>query len=152
MKSKYFNEKNIASRIMKMLCLSFSISCCFGISTAYAVNIFTNDAVDNFNNGKYQSNIGTNYILFKNGDVNDNNQSNIKINLEDDVTGNYSGMHISGEPYQPYKPAISFKLNDTVKIKDKIVVGVNPEDTTDEDKMLTITKDEINNLKTLSNQ
>ena len=153
MKSKYFNEKNIASRIMKMLCLSFSISCCFSIPTAHAVNIFTNDAVDNFNNGKYQSNIGTNYILFKNGDVNDNNQSNIKINLEDDITtGNYSGMHISGEPYQPYKPAISFKLNDTVKIKDKIVVGVNPEDTTDEDKMLTITKDEINNLKTLSNQ
>ena len=152
MTNKYFNKNNIASKTMKMLCLAFSMNYVFGISTANAVNIFTNDAVDNFNNGKYQTNTGTNYILFKNGDTDDNNQSNIKINLEDVYYGKYADMHISGEPSQPYKPAISFKLNDTVKIKDKIVVGVNPEDTTDEDKMLTITKDEINNLKTLSNQ
>lgn len=151
--NQYFNQSNIASKIMKMLCVSFSINLLMGISAANAVSIFTPDEINDPSSSPMvnQSHIGTHYILFKNGDVDSNSRSNIQIGMQE-YNENYGSEHVIDQPYQYYKPAVSFKLNDTIKIKEKIVVGVSPDNPSDEEQMLTITKDEINNLKTLSNQ
>ena len=151
--NQYFNQSNIASKIMKMLCVSFSINLLMGIPAANAVSIFTPDEINDPSSSSMpnQSHIGTEYILFKNGDVDSNSCSNIQIGMQE-YNENYGSENVGLEPIQYYKPAVSFKLNDTIKIKEKIVVGVSPDNPSDEDQMLTITKDAINNLKTLSNQ
>lgn len=94
--------------------------------------------------------INTKFLNFKSSDIDpdfgDYENSNIKMKLEEDFRAEIKD--INGD--SAYKPAIKFKLNDTIRIREKIIVGGNPNFLSEDDGKLTITHDEINNIKTIT--